>query len=195
MRNLLCVCAVLVLTGIIMAAGCTGTSTGTVTSPGTTGTTQSTPIATTAVLVTTTVQSSGTAIIDERINLMSGYTTTYQKYSFADFGYEYLYPDDTFRISINSDKPVNVIVIDKSDEMKFQNVIPEWNTVLKKNQWDYSPVVPAFSQSEILKKDMTFTVEDKAAYFLIIDPRFSSEKTWQGTKHEEVHVDVKVTKI
>jgi hypothetical protein len=127
--------------------------------------------------------------------MLSGYPTTYQKYAFEDYGYQYLYPGDTFKVSINSNKPVNVIVVNKDDEIKFPSVVPEWNTILKQNQWDYSPAVPVFAQSDVLKKDMTFTIKDKRSYFLFIDPRFSSEKTWQGSKHEEVIVDVKVIKI
>lgn len=194
MKPLISVLMVLALLGIVFFAGCTGTApTGTVTqAPGT-----STPISTTApVAAGTTPVSSGKVIIDQRINLLSGYQTTYEKYPFEDYGYQYLYPGDMVKISINADKPVNVLVIDKGDEMKFDNVEPEWNTVLKKDQWDYSPVVPAFSQSNVLRKDMTFTVKDKSVYFLIIDPRFSSEQAgWKGSKHEEVHVDVKVTKL
>jgi hypothetical protein len=99
-------------------------------------------------------------------------------------------------ISINSDKPVNVLIIDKADEIKFPTVEPEWNTALKKDQWDYSPLVPVFSQSNVLRKDMTITIKDKSTYFLIIDPRFSSDQAgWHSSTHEEVHVDVKVTKI
>lgn len=192
MRYLISACAVLVLLGIVLAAGCTGSpASPAATTPVTTA--KSTAVSTTAAVVTTTI-SSGRVVIDERINLMSGYPTAYQKYAFEDYGFQYLYPGDTFKISINSDKPVNVVVVNKDDEIKFPAVVPEWNTILKQNQWDYSPVVPVFAQSDVLKKDLTFTIKDKRSYFLIIDPRFSSEKTWQGTKHEEVHVDVKVTK-
>jgi hypothetical protein len=135
-------------------------------------------------------------ILNERIILMSGYQTTYQKYAFEDYGYQYLYPGETFRISVNSDKPVNVLVIDKDDEIKFPSVAPEWNTVLKKDQWDYSPLVPAFSQSNVLRKDMTFKIQDKGSYFIIIDPRFASDQAgWRTSRHDEVHVDIVVTRL
>jgi hypothetical protein len=177
--------------GILLACGCTGTA------PQAPATPQVTTIATTAPpQMATTPAPSGRVIINERINLQSGYQTTYQKYNFADYGYTYLYPKDTVSISINSDKPVNVLVIDKADEIKFDTVEPEYNTILKKDQWDYSPVVPVLSQSNVLKKDMTLTIKDKSTYFLIIDPRFSSNQAgWHSSTHEEVHVDVKVTKI
>lgn len=197
MKQILSLMVCLVIVAILLSAGCTGTAPATPATPsGSSGSSQSSPITTTvqAVAKTTTV-SSGRVILDEQPPLMSGYPTVYQKYAFEDYGYQYLYPGDTFRIAINSDKPVNVLVIDKADEMKFSNVIPEWNTVLRKDQWDYSPVVPVFAQSNVLRKEMTFTVKDKSTYFLIIDPRFSSEQTWQGSRHEEVHVGVKVTKL
>ncbi len=155
----------------------------TVTPPGTAGTTVSSPPAQKTVL-------------NDRIVLMSGYQTIYQKYAFEDYGYQYLYPNDTFRISVNSDKPVNVLVVDKDDEIKFPSVEPEWNAVLKKDQWDYSPVVPVFSQSNVMRKDWTFKIEDKSSYFIIIDPRFASDQAgWTSSRHDEVHVDIEVTKI
>lgn len=195
MRQLIPLIALLVFIGIIVSAGCTTTGPTQGASQTTGGASQITVIATTASSVKSTTASSGRIILDERITLMSGYPTQYQKYAFEEYGYQYLYPGDTFKVSINSDKPVNVVVVDKGDEMKFPQVIPEWNTVLRKDQWDYSPVVPAFSQSNVVRKDMTFTIKDKSSYFLIIDPRFSSEQTWEGSRHEDVHVDVKVTKL
>jgi hypothetical protein len=138
----------------------------------------------------------GVVIIDERINLMSGYQTTYEKFAFEDYGSQYLYPGDSYRISVNSDRPVNVLVIDKDDEIKFPSVEPEWNTVLKKDQWDYSPLVPVFSQSNVLRKDMILSIKDKGSYFIIIDPRFASDQGgWKGSRHDEVHVDVIVAKM
>jgi hypothetical protein len=189
----------ILLIGIIFISGCAGTAPqGPAATPSGPGGAQSgMTVQTTAPLVmATTPVSSGRVILDERISLQSGYQTAYQKYAFEDYGYQYLYPDDTFSISVNSDKPVNVLVIDKDGEIKFPTVEPEWNTILKKNQWDYSPVVPVFIQSNVLKKDMTFTIKQKSMYFLIIDPRFSSEQAgWHGIKHEEVHIDVKVAKL
>jgi hypothetical protein len=196
MKRIVLVLLVITLAGVIVAAGCAGTTPGPAPSSAATGATPpSTPIATTAVAVQTTTATAGAVIIDERINLQSGYPTTWKEYNFENYGYVYFYPGDSFKISIDSDKPVNVLVIDKGDELKFPAVIPQWNTALKKNQWDYSPVVPVFTQSNVLRQDMTFTIKDKATYYLIIDPRFSSEQVWQGSKHEEVHVDVKVTKL
>ena len=191
MKQFLPVVVIVAFIGILFASGCTGTA------PQTPATTQVSTIATTAPpVLATTPAASGRVFIDERINLQSGYQTTYQKYNFADYGYTYLYPKDTISISINSDKPVNVLVIDKADEIKFLTVEPEYNTILKKDQWDYSPLVPTFGQSNVLRKDMTITIKDKSTYFLIIDPRFSSDQAgWHSSTHEEVHVDVKVTKI
>jgi hypothetical protein len=190
MKQFLPLVVIVAFIGILFACGCTGTA------PQTPVTTQVSTIAPTAPpVLATTPAASGRVFINERINLQSGYQTTYQKYNFADYGYTYLYPKDTVSISINADKPVNVLVIDKADEIKFPTIEPEYNTILKKDQYDYSPVVPVLSQSNVLKKDMTLTIKDKSTYFLIIDPRFSSNQAgWHSSTHEEVHVDVKVTK-
>ena len=196
MKKLISVVLFIAIIGILCSCGCTGTAPQTPAS-GNQGTQQATTIATTApASIVATTTSAGRVIIDEKINLQSGYQTTYQKYAFEDYGYQYLYPNDAFRISINSDKPVNVLVIDKDDELKFPAVDPEWNTVLKKDQWDYSPVVPVLSQSNVLRKDMTITIKDKRSYFIIIDPRFASDNAgWKSGKHDAVNVDVKVTKL
>jgi hypothetical protein len=138
--------------------------------------------------VQTTPQSAGKVIIDERLNLQSGDQANIKKYAFEDYGFVYLYPKDSFSVSINSDKPINVLVIDKADEEKFVTVKPEWDTTLKRDQWDYSPTVPLIVQSNILKKDFTVTIKDKSKYFLIIDPRFVRDRA-------DVHVDVRVTKL
>ena len=198
MKHILLPVLLIAVIGMAWCCGCTGTSpqapgTGSG-SPGTqTGATAAPPG--TAGIAAASPQVQRT-VLDERIILMSGYQTTYQKYAFEDYGYQYLYPDNTFRISVNSDKPVNVLVIDKDDEIKFPTIEPEWNTVLKKDQWDYSPLVPAFSQSNVVRKDMTFKIEDTGSYFIIIDPRFASDQAgWRSSRHDEVHVDVSVTKI
>jgi len=198
MKYILLPVLLIAVIGMGWCCGCTGTSSQ---APGTasgshgmqTGATAAPPG--TAGIAATSPPAQRT-VLDERIILMSGYQTTYQKYAFEDYGYQYLYPDDTFRISVNSDKPVNVLVIDKDDEIKFPSVDPEWNTVLKKDQWDYSPLVPAFSQSNVVRKDMTFKIEDMGSYFIIIDPRFASDRAgWRSSRHDEVHLDVAVTKI
>jgi hypothetical protein len=198
MKHILVPVLLIAVIGMAWCSGCTGTSPqvpGTASgTPGTqTGATATPPGTAGIAAASPPVQRT---VLDERIILMSGYQTTYQKYSLEDYGYQYLYPDDTFRISVNSDKPVNVLVIDKDDEIKFPTIEPEWNTVLKKEQWDYSPLVPAFSQSNVVRKDMTFKIKDKSSYFIIIDPRFASDQAgWKTSRHDEVHVDVAVTKI
>ncbi|WAC05455.1 MAG: hypothetical protein OS112_02170 [Methanoregula sp.] len=178
---------VIAVIGLVLVAGCTSTApqTSPATSSGGTGAQQATTIATTApVNAATTAVSAGRVIINEKINLPS---TTAKKYVLEDYGFQYIYPKDSFTISIDSDKPVNVLVIDKGDDLKFPVVTPAWNTDLRKDQWDYSPVIPVFSQSNVLKKDMTFTIKEKSKYIIIIDPRYNGS-------NDEVHFNIKVTK-
>jgi hypothetical protein len=185
----------LVLFGVLFTAGCTlSSSSGQTSTPAVVS--QNTPVATTAVSVVKTTSPRGILLLEKQINTQSGYQNTFTKFAFRDLGYEYLYPNDAFRIIVDSDKPVNVLVIDKTDEIKFSSVKPEWNTVLKKDQYDYSPLVPVLSQSNVIEKEMTFTITDKSEYFLIIDPRFASEQAgWEGTRHDPVFISVQVIKI
>lgn len=195
MNRTVVVILVLFLTGILFTAGCTSSMSSGSTPPQTT-VSQNTPIATTAVSVVKTAHAGGILLLEKQINTQSGYQDTYTKFAFRDLGYEYLYPNDAFKISVDSDKPVNVLVIDKTDEIKFSSVKPVWNTVLKRDQYDYSPLVPVISQSNVIDKEMTFTITDKSEYFLIIDPRFASEQAgWDGTRHDPVLIYVKVVKI
>ena len=182
MKQILAFVLVIAVVGLALSCGCTGTAPQ---SPQTTSS-MGTTISTTAPAgVAATTVSSGRVIINEKINLPA---TSNKKYTFEDYGFQYLYPKDSFTISLNSDKPVNVLVIDKADDLKFPVVTPAWNTDLRKDQWDYSPVIPLFSQSNVLTKDMTFTVKNKSKYMLIIDPRYNGN-------NDEVHYDLKVTKI
>jgi hypothetical protein len=198
MKNILLPVLLIAIIGMTWCCGCIGTSPQ---KPGTASGIPGTQTGATAAQagtagIATTSPTAQKTVLNERIILMSGYQTTYQKYAFEDYGYQYLYPDDTFLISVNSDKPVNVLVIDKDDEIKFPSIEPEWNTVLKKDQWDYSPAVPAFLQSNVVRKDMTFKTKDKSSYFIIIDPRFASDQAgWKSSRHDEVHIDIEVTKI
>jgi hypothetical protein len=196
MEKLTSIVLFITIIGILCTSGCSTTAPQ-IPASGNQGTRQAITIATTApASIVATTTSAGRVIIDEKINLQSGYQTMYQKYSFEDYGYQYLYPNDVFRISINSDKQVNVLVIDKDDELKFPIVEPGWNIGYAKDQWDYSPVVPVLSQSNVLRKDMTIAIKEKGSYFIIIDPRFASDNAgWKSGKHEAVNVDVKVTKF
>ena len=186
MKQILVFVLVIAVLALVLSCGCTGTApqSSQTTSSGGTGIQQATTISTTAPAgVAAITVSSGRVIINEKINLPAA---SNKKYAFDDYGFQYLYPKDSFTISLNSDKPVNVLVIDKADDLKFPVVTPAWNTDLRKEQWDYSPVIPVFSQSNVLKKDMTFTIKVKSKYILIIDPRYSGN-------NDEVHYDLKVT--
>jgi len=187
----------IVVSGLLLTAGCTLTSGPSGSSTGSGSPAQGTPVATTPITgIQATTTSPGALVLDDSFNILSGYQTRYKKYAFEDLNYQYLYPGDRFTISVVSDKPVNVLVIGKTDELKFDTVEPQWDTVLKPDQWDYSPLVPAFCGSNVQKKDMTFTIEDKSIYFLIVDPRFASDPAgWNGSRHDEVHVKVRLTKL
>jgi len=182
MKQILGFFLVIAVVGLVLSSGCTGTAPQ---SPQTTSTMGTTISTTPPAGVAATTVSSGRVIINEKINLPS---TANKKYAFEDLGFQYLYPKDSFTISLNSDKPVNVLVINAADDLKFPVVTPAWSTDLRKDQWDYSPVIPVFSQSNVLVKDMTFTIKEKSKYILIIDPRYSGN-------NDEVHFDLKVTKI
>ncbi len=197
MKNTRIATLVLFAAMFIAAAGCTISSNSSQAQLGTTPPTQTTNAAVPTVPgIQETIKNAGAVLLDESFSMKSGYQTVYKKYALEDFGYLYLYPGDTLKISVTANKPVNVLVIGKTDEIKFDSIEPVWDTALKQDQWDYSPLVPAFSQSNVEKKEMTFSIEDKSTYFLIIDPRFSSSLAgWKGSNHDDVFGTVRLTKI
>ena len=186
------------LTAILLTTGCTVTSGSSAVPSGTSIPVQTSAIGTPVVAgALTTTATSEVVVFEGPFTMKSGYQTIYDKISFEDHGYQYLYPGDRFKISVTTNnRPVNILVIDKTDELKFNSVEPEWNTALKPDQWDYSPLVPAFSKSNVLNEDMTFVVKQKSTYFLIIDPRFASGLAgWKGSQHDDVQGTVRVIKF
>ena len=196
MKKMSIVLLVAIAAVFIAVAGCTVTSE----APGGRSVT-STPIQQTTAAPTTITEvpkttAAGAVLFEESFNMKSGFQTVYKKYALEDYGYLYLYPGDRFSLSLTSNKPVNVLVIGKTDEIKFDSVEPVWDTALKQDQWDYSPLVPAFSQSNVEKKEMTFTIKDRSTYYLIVDPRFASDLAgWKGSRHDDVIGTVRLTKI
>ena len=86
---------------------------------------QSTPVTTVVPTIAPQPENSK-IIIDETFSLISGERNSAKIYSFKDYGLEFLKPEDTFIISVDSAKPINILVTDAAGKARFNGVTPVW---------------------------------------------------------------------
>ena len=136
--------------------------------------------------------------IDDRFAVYSAYRDGYKEYPLEDYGLNYLNAGDTFKLSIDAEKPVNVFVLNSDEENKFDTIKPVYEMQSEKGDtgpqygYTYTGISPLVKQDKVTKKDITFTVKKTGKYFIIIDQRFAdpSSKTISFFKG-----DVKLSKI
>lgn len=136
--------------------------------------------------------------IDNKFAVYSGYRDGYKEYPLEDYGLNYLNAGDTYKLSIDSEKPVNVFVLNIKEEMQFDTITPVWEMQAEKGNkgseygYTYSGMSPLVKEDKVTKKDITFTVKTSGKYFVIIDQRFADPyaKTLSYFKG-----DIKLSKI
>ena len=118
-------------------------------------------------------------IIEDTTAIYSAYRDGFKEYPLEDYGLTYLYSGDTFRLSINAEKPVNVFVINLNDEVRFNGVKPVYEVQSAKGDigsqygYTYAGISPLVKEDKVVKKDITFTVKETGKYFIILDQRFA----------------------
>ena len=118
-------------------------------------------------------------IIEDTTAIYSAYRDGFKEYPLEDYGLTYLYSGDTFRLSINAEKPVNVFVLDVNEEEKFDNINPVYEMQAAKGDmgsqygYTYDGISPLVKEDKVVKKDITFTVKKTGKYFIVIDQRFA----------------------
>jgi len=137
-------------------------------------------------------------IIDDTSAMYSAYRDGYKVYPLEDYGLNYLYPGETFKLSVNAEKPVNVFVIDSNDEKKFDGIKPVYELQPAKGDKDpqygytYAGLSPLVKEDKVIKKDNTFTVKKTGKYLVVIDQRFADPSAKDISFFK---VDVKLSKI
>ena len=137
-------------------------------------------------------------IIDDTFAVYSAYRDGYKEYPLEDYGLSYLNPDEKYTLSINSEKPVNVLVVNVENEPKFEGIRPvyEMQPVQGDSSSHYGYTYPGLSYvikaDSVVKKDITFTVKKTGKYFIMVDQRFANP---QAKDISFFKVQIKLTKI
>jgi hypothetical protein len=118
-------------------------------------------------------------ILNETPAIYSAYRDGFKEFPLEDFGLEYLHSGDTFRLSVDAEKPVNVFVVGYNDEKKFGSTHPVYELQPVKGDkepeygYTYAGITPLVKEDKVIRKDITFTVKETGKYFIIIDQRYS----------------------
>jgi hypothetical protein len=141
--------------------------------------TVATTIKTTTVISTPAPTSAEKEILHEKGMLT---TTTFKTYDFKDLGYKFLYPNDKFRVTLKSEKPVLGYAINSEQALQLQGsqLVPHYESYSKNIQWGF------VKASMVLEKvtDVTreFTVEDVGPLSYAVDGRWMSfDPVYDGT--------------
>ena len=109
-------------------------------------------------------------------------TTTFKSYDFKDLGYKFLFPNDKFRITLKSEKPVFGYAINSEQALQLQGsqLVPHYESHSKNIQWG---LVEASMVLEKATDDTReFTVEDVGPLSYVVDGRWMSfEPVYDGT--------------
>ncbi|KDE55934.1 hypothetical protein EI28_03350 [Methanoculleus sp. MH98A] len=103
------------------------------------------------------------------------YAGNWKQISFtADLGVEYLYPGERYEVNIESDQPINVLIVRDNVMSLFKTNPPEWST--NDNEWKYYPgVEPVVQFDEVTRKTFVLTVPELGRYSLLLDGRMSPQ--------------------
>jgi hypothetical protein len=118
-------------------------------------------------------------IIEDTSAIYSAYRDGYKEYPLDDYGFNYLNPGETFKLSIDAEKPVNVFVLEMHDEKIFDTIKPVYELQPEKGDkgsqygYTYAGIAPLVKEDKVIKKDITFTVKKTGKYFIVIDQRFA----------------------
>ena len=142
------------------------------------------PVNTTVVPVNTTMVTTTPAVVEQEILHDTGILTTktYKTYDFKDMGFKFVYPGDSFRISLKAEKPVlgYALNTDQAGQLQGSELIPHYESYSTKVQWGL--IDPSF----VLEKAMNSTGE--FIYGNYVEYRYEGSTSVQMNKTTgEVH--------
>ena len=107
-------------------------------------------------------------------------TTTFQTYDFKTLGYKFLYPNDKFRITIKSEKPVLGYAVNSEQALQLQGLTPHYESYSKNVQWGLVDASMVLEKATDVTKE--FTVEEVGPISYVVDGRWMSfEPIYDGT--------------
>ncbi len=132
----------------------------------------------------------GPDAINEIVGIPTGYVGTTKIYPLDEYGYSSLTPGDTLHISVSTNRPVNVLVLDAEAMSAFSKVDPVAmkirNRTSDSEHWGYSygEISPnnggVFQEDLSLDTEVFVSIPKTSKYYFIIDPRFSYEYSSYG---------------
>jgi hypothetical protein len=175
----LCI-VILLLTGVCIA-GCTAPSAAPSTPavtptpvqtslPMTTAETTTVPVTTTVVTTATTTVPVGKEVLHETDTLT---TKTYKTYDFKTrMGYKFLYPKDSFKITIKSEKPVlgYAMNTEQASQLQGSQLIPRYQTYTKGVDWGL--IEPLMVMEKATDSTKEFTLENVGPLTYVVDGRW-----------------------
>jgi hypothetical protein len=109
-------------------------------------------------------------------------TTTFQTYDFKTLGYKFLYPNDKFRITLKSEKPVLGYAVNSEQALQLQGstLVPHYESYSKNIQWGLVKSSMVLEKATDVTKE--FTVEEVGPISYVVDGRWMSfEPIYDGT--------------
>jgi hypothetical protein len=109
-------------------------------------------------------------------------TTTFQTYDFKTLGYKFLYPNDKFRITLKSEKPVLGYAVNSEQALQLQGstLVPHYESYSKNIQWGLVKSTMVLEKATDVTKE--FTVEEVGPISYVVDGRWMSfEPIYDGT--------------
>jgi len=143
--------------------------------------------------------------VNEIVGLSTNYWGTPRIYALDEYGYPSLSEGDTVHLSVSTARPVNILILDGEAMDAFSRVDPVEVTVTNRTVnavhrgYSYGEISP--NNGEVFHEDLSLDTEAFVAipaqskYYVIIDPRFSSEFSSSGgyiSGYEEDFVTAKV---
>jgi hypothetical protein len=157
-----------------------------------------TPLVTGAITIkTTTVTSTPTQTSAEKEILHEKGmldTTTFKTYDFKDMGYKFLYPNDKFRITLKSEKPVlgYAVNTEQATQLQGSQLVPHYESYSKNIQWGLVKASMVLEKATDITRE--FTVEDVGPLSYVVDGRWMSYDSLYDTV-PPFNYELTITKI
>ncbi|MDD1719820.1 MAG: hypothetical protein LUQ25_07160, partial [Methanoregulaceae archaeon] len=103
-----------------------------------------------------------------------------------EYGWPLFSPDETYTLSIDSTRPVNLLVLESIYAERLFQSLPDYGIVPSgapdrtiSFSYGFTYDVPLVAQEEnLIKKTVTFSVPRTGKYLVVLDPRFHGKATW-----------------
>ena len=101
-------------------------------------------------------------------------TGTFVAYDFKSLGYKFLYPNDKFRITLKSEKPVLGYAVNSEQALQLQGsqLVPHYESNSKNVQWGLVDASMVLEKATDVTRE--FTVEEVGSISYVVDGRWMS---------------------